>query len=170
MIEKFGYKNIMAVPYIEKVVVNVGFGKLLQDKTKKEKEKLYEPILESLALITAQRPAIREAKKSIAGFKVRKGNPVGAMVTLRGKRMEDFLERLIHVTLPRSRDFEGISLESFDRGGNLTIGIKEHIAFPEILAEKEEKIFGFEITITTAAKIREEGIELLRLLGFPIKS
>lgn len=170
MMEKFGYKNIMAVPGIEKVVVNTGFGRLLAGKAPKEKRAIYKPILEALALIAGQRPALRQAKKSIAGFKIRKGNPVGALVTLRGKRMEDFLERLVHIALPRSRDFEGIKTSSFDREGNLTLGIKEHIAFPEVSAEKEKSIFGFEVVITTGTKNREQGTELLKLLGFPIKT
>ena len=170
MVEKFGYKNVMAVPKIEKVVLNIGIGRLLQDRSQKEKEKIYQPILDCVAQIAGQKPILTTAKKSIAGFKIREGLPVGVKVTLRGKRMEDFLERLVHVALPRSRDFEGIDPKSFDKTGNLTIGIKEHIVFPEISAEREEKIFSFEITITTTAKTREEGTELLRSLGFPIRS
>lgn len=170
MMERFGYKNPMAVPKIEKVVLNVGLGKLLKEKTKKEKEKAYQPILKGLAQLAGQRPVLAGARKSVSGFKIRKGDIVGAKVTLRGKRMEDFLERLIHVAFPRSRDFEGIDQKSFDKEGNLTIGIKEHIIFPEISTEREEKIFGFETTITTTTKTKEEGIELLKLLGFPIKS
>lgn len=170
MQEKFGYQNIMAVPKIEKVVVNTGFGRLLAGKTPKEKQAIYQPILDSLALITSQRPVLQGARKSIAGFKIRKGMPVGAKVTLRGQRMYDFLGRLIHIGLPRSRDFEGIDEKSFDRSGNLTIAIKEHTAFPEIAPEKEKHIWGFEVTVSTSAKTTEQGMELLRLLGFPIKS
>jgi len=170
MMEKLGYKNKMAVPSIEKVVVNTGFGKLISGKTAEEQKKTIEPILEDLSLICGQKPITKKAKKSIAGFKLREGFPVGAAVTLRSKMMYDFLERLIRVALPRSRDFRGIDQKSLDRNGNLTIGIREHIAFPEILPERAKAIFGLEITIVTNAKSREEGTELLRLLGFPIKS
>lgn len=169
MKEKFGYKNVMAVPKIEKVVLNTGFGKILAGKTSEEQKKFTESILLDLSLIAGQRPVLAKAKKSISGFKVRKGQPIGAKVTLRKKRMSDFLERLIHIALPRSRDFRGIELNSFDEKGNLTIGIREHIAFPEILPERTRLNFGLEVTVTTTAKKREEGIELLRLIGFPIK-
>jgi len=170
MMEKFGYRNEMAVPKIKKVVVNTGFGRLVAGKTSEEQKKLETAILEDLALISGQRPILKGAKKSISGFKIRKGMPVGAQVTLRGKRMQDFLERLIHIALPRSRDFRGIAASSFDKEGNLTVAIKEHIAFPEISPEKVKNIFGLEITVVTTAKSREEGIELLKLLGFPIKT
>ena len=170
MMEKFGYRNEMAVPKIKKVVVNTGFGRLVAGKTSEEQKKLETAILEDLALISGQKPILKGAKKSISGFKIRKGMPVGAQVTLRGKRMQDFLERLIHIALPRSRDFRGIDPKSFDPKGNLTLAIKEHIAFPEISPEKVKNIFGLEITVVTTAKSREEGIELLKLLGFPIKS
>jgi large subunit ribosomal protein L5 len=169
MMKRFGYQNPMAVPKIEKVVINTGFGKLTVGKTSEEQKKIQDAILEDLSLICGQRPVLTYAKKSISGFKIRKGLPIGAKVTLRGKRMNDFLERLIHIGLPRSRDFRGINPDSFDRKGNLTLGIQEHIIFPEISPEKVKTIFGFEITIATTAKKREEGIELLRLLGFPIK-
>jgi len=170
MMKKFGYRNKMAVPKIEKVLVNTGFGRLIGGKTSDEQKKIYEAILNDLALITGQRPVLTRAKKSISGFKIRQGLPIGAKVTLRGKRMTDFLERLIHIGLPRSRDFRGIEEKSFDKAGNLTVAIKEHISFPEILPEKVKTIFGFEITVVTTAKKREEGLELLKLLGFPIKS
>ncbi|MBZ9573028.1 50S ribosomal protein L5 [Patescibacteria group bacterium] len=169
MMEKFGYKNKMVVPRIEKVVVNTGFGRLISGKTTEEQKKISDAILEDLSLITGQRPIKTCAKKSISGFKIRKGMPVGVEITLRSQRMYDFLERLIHISLPRSRDFQGIDPKSFDREGNLTIAIKEHIIFPEISPEKVKNMFGFEITVVTTAKNREEGIELLRLLGFPIK-
>jgi len=167
--EKFGYKNIMAVPKIEKVVVNVGFGKLCSGKTSNERREIQKAISSDLALITGQQPYLTKAKKSISSFKLRQGDFIGAMVTLRGQRMYDFLERLIHVGLPRSQDFRGISSRSIDQKGNLTIGIKEHIIFPEILPEKARIIFGFEVTVVTKAKTKEEGLELLKLLGFPIK-
>jgi len=169
MRQKFGYSNTMAVPKIKKVVINTGFGKLVAGKTTEEQKKIQDAILEDLALICGQRPILTRAKKSISGFKIRQEMPVGARVSLRGKRMNDFLERLIHIGLPRSRDFRGIDQKSFDRKGNLTIGIREQITFPEILPEKVKTIFGFEITIVTNTESKEEGIALLRLLGFPIK-
>jgi len=170
MIEKFGYRNEMAIPKIEKVVINTGFGRISAVKTNEEQKKIADSILNDLSLICGQKPVLTRAKKSISSFKIRKDLPIGAKVTLRRKKMYDFLERLIHITLPRSRDFRGISPSSFDRKGNLTIGIREHIAFPEISPEKTKLNFGFEIIIATTAKTREEGIELLKLLGFPIKS
>jgi large subunit ribosomal protein L5 len=170
MIEKFGFKNKMAVPKIEKVVINTGFGKLLSEKTSKEREEIQNFILDELALISGQRPVLIKARKSISGFKVKKGLPIGAKVTLRKKRMYDFLERLINVGLPRCRDFWGIAEDSIDKNGNLTIGIKEHTAFPEISPEKAKFIFGFEITIVTTAKDRKMAIELFKLMGFPMKT
>jgi len=170
MMKKFGYKSAMAVPKIEKVIINTGFGKLVVGKTSDEQKKIRESILNDLALICAQKPILTLAKKSVSAFKIKKGMPLGAKVTLRKKRMFDFLERLIHIALPRSRDFQGIDPQAFDKRGNLTIGIKEQIAFPEVSPEKAKQIFGFEITICTNAKSREEGIELLKLMGFPIKS
>ena len=170
MMEKFGYRNKMAVPKIEKVVINTGFGRLVSGKTSEEQKKIQDTVLQDLSLISGQRPVLTRAKKSISGFKTREGQVIGAAVTLRGKKMSDFLERLIHIAFPRLRDFRGIEINSFDKKGNLTIGLREHIAFPEILPEKAKNIFGLEITIVTTAKSREEGIELLKLLGFPIKS
>lgn len=170
MKEKFGYKSPMAVPRIKKVTVNTGFGRLVAGKTSEEQKKIYTGILEDLTLICGQRLVLTEAKKSISGFKTRKGMPIGAMVTLRGRKMYDFLERVINIALPRSRDFRGIELKSFDKKGNLTVPIKEHIVFPEVLPEKIKTIFGFEITVVTTSKNREEGIELLKLMGFPIKN
>ncbi len=169
MMEKFGYKNKMAVPRIEKVVINTGFGKQITGKTSEERKRFQDNILENLSLISGQKPVLKKAKKSISSFKIREGQVIGAAVILRKKKMFDFLERLIHIVLPRVRDFRGIALESFDKKGNLTIGIREQIVFPEILPEKAKNIFGLEITVATNAKSREEGIELLRLLGFPIK-
>lgn len=170
MKEKFGYKNDMAVPKIKKVVVNCGFGRMITGKTSKEQEKIKEHIFKNLALVTGQRPQGRGAKKSISSFKLRKGMTVGAQVSLGGKRMYDFLERLIWLVLPRTRDFKGISGNLVDQQGNLTIGFKEYTPFPEATIEKEKGIFGLEVTVVTTAKNKEEGIELLKLLGFPIKS
>lgn len=170
MMTKFGYKNSMAVPRIEKVVVNTGFGRLVSGKTSDEQKKVFTAVLDDLSLICGQKPILTKAKKAIAAFKTRKGMPIGTMITLRGNRMYDFLERVINIALPRSRDFRGIEQKSFDKKGNLTISIKEHIVFPEILPEKIKNIFGFEITVVNTSKTRESGIELLKLLGFPIKS
>lgn len=169
MMEKFSHKNKMAVPKIEKVLVNTGFGKLVSGKTSKEQEGIINSILEDFALICGQKPILTKAKKSIAGFKIRKGIPIGTKVTLRKKMMYDFLERLINIVLPRSRDFQGIETSSFDKKGNLTIGIKEQIDFPEVSPERTKNIFSLEVTVVTASKKREEGVELLKLLGFPIK-
>jgi len=169
MMKKFGYKNKMAVPKIGKVLINVGFGKLISEKTGDEQKKIQQAVLEDLAQITGQRPVFTTAKKSISGFKIRKGMPIGAKATLRRGKMYDFLERLINIALPRSRDFWGIPADSVDKNGNLTIGIREHIAFPEISPEKVKFIFGFEVSVVTTAKNKEEGLELFRLMGFPIK-
>lgn len=169
MIERFNYKNAMAVPKIEKVVVNTGFGRLISGKTSDEQKKIQNFILEELSLICGQRPVFKRAKKSISSFKIREGMEIGAAVTLRNKRMFDFLERLIHIAFPRTRDFQGIDQKCFDKKGNLTTGIKEHISFPEISPERAKNIFGLEITVVTNTKTREEGIELLKLMGFPIK-
>lgn len=170
MKEKFGYKSVMAVPKIEKVVVNIGFGRIIVGKGKDEQRKFYEAILSDLALITGQKPVLTKAKKSISTFKLRKGMPIGSKVVLRRKKMYDFLERLINIVLPRSRDFRGIKESSIDKQGNLTIGIKEHIIFPEISPEKTRNIFGLEIIVAATTKSKEEGLELFKLLGFPIKS
>jgi len=169
MKEKFGYKNNMAVPRIEKVVVNTGFGRLVSGKSQKDSEKIYKEILDALTLIVGQKPVLTKSKKSISGFKLRDGTPIGAKITLRGQKMYDLLERLVFIVLPRTRDFAGLEPSSVDKGGNLTIGIKEHIIFPEISPEKAKKIFGLEITVVNSAKTKEQGLELFRLLGFPIK-
>lgn len=170
MVQKFGYRSVMAVPRVEKVVLNTGFGKLIAGKTGDESKKILEAIVKDLSHISGQHATLAKARASIAGFKVRQGMPIGAKVTLRGARMHDFLDRLIHIILPRSRDFRGLHSTSFDKNGNLSIGISEHIFFPEILPEKARNIFGLEVTITTKAKTKEEGVELLRLMGFPIKN
>ena len=169
MMKKFGYKNKMAVPKIKKVVINSGFGKMISGKTADEHKKIQENILNDLTLITGQRAIFTKAKKSIASFKIRQGMLIGSMVTLRKKKMFDFLDRLIHIVIPRTRDFQGFKLKSFDKTGNLTIAVKEHIVFPEIMPEKTKFIFGLEVIVNTTAKNKEEGIELLKLLGFPIK-
>lgn len=148
---------------ILKVTLNMGIGKLLKDP------KAVERAREDLGRIAGQKPKIAPAKKSIASFKIREGMPVGFVATLRGKRMEDFLKRLISIALPRTRDFRGISPSAVDRQGNLTIGIREHTVFPEISAEHASDLFGFEVTVTTNAGNRERGLALFKSLSFPIR-
>ncbi len=161
--KKFGYKNDLAVPKLNKVVVNVGFGRHTKEKDYIEK------VESSLARITGQRSVPTKAKKSISAFKVRQGMTIGAMVTLRGQRMYDFVEKLIHVSFPRIRDFRGISERQVDREGNLTVGFREHLAFPEIRADEVDNVHGLEVTVVTTTKTQEEGLELLKLMGFPFK-
>lgn len=163
MQKKFGIENVMAVPRIEKVVINVGIGKVAKD------EKFIEKVVRDLGLLSGQKPVFRKAKKSISGFKSREGMNIGLVVTLRGKRMYDFVDRLIHVALPRSKDFRGIEQKNFDKSGNLNLGLREHSIFPEIHYESLKDIFGLEVTVVTTARNRERGIELLRLIGFPVK-
>ena len=165
MRDKFGYKNVMAIPKIEKVVVNVGYGR----KAVAKETKAIEKIEQDLVKISGQKAATRQAKQSISGFKVRQGLNVGVMVTLRGRRMYDFIDRLISIALPRSRDFHGLEQKAFDQCGNLNIGIKEQTIFPEVTYESLKDIFPLEVTVVTTAKSKEEGVELLRLIGFPIK-
>ncbi len=159
---KFGYKNDLAVPIIEKVIVNTGTGRFIKD------EKTRKHISQDLSLITGQKPITRLTRKAIAGFKIRAGMPVGLKVTLRSKRMWEFIDRFISLALPRVRDFKGILSKSFDGKGNLTIGLKEHIIFPEIETENIKDIFSLEINVVTTAKTDKEGENLLKLLGFPI--
>ena len=157
-------KNPLVLSKLEKVVINAGTSRALKD------EKFLEIVMRDLALITGQKPKSTLAKKSIANFKIRKGMAVGAMVTLRGSKMADFINRLVNMALPRTRDFRGIDIKSIDNSGNLTIGIKEHIVFPEVPAEEVRNIFGFEITMVVKAKNRNEAMALYKSLGFPIKT
>ncbi len=169
MMEEFGYKNPMAVPKIEKITVNSGFGRITSLKTSTDKQKLVENVFQILSLITGQKPALRKARVSVSSFKLRKGMPIGAKVTLRGERMYEFLEKMIWLVLPRSRDFRGIPLKSLDGQGNLTIGLKDYSPFLETKISKDKSLFGLEIIITTTAKNNEEGRRLLSLLGFPFQ-
>ncbi len=169
MQDKFQYGNKMAVPKIIKVIINTGFGKIVSPKTKDEQKRFNEYVVENISLIAGQRPVLTTARKSISSFKLREGNIIGAKVTLRGKKMYDFLEKLINNVMPRVRDFRGISTKIIDKNGNMNLGIKEHIVFPEISPEKSPVILGLQITIVTNAKSREEGIELFKLLDFPMK-
>ena len=161
--KELGVKNILALPKIEKVVINIGLGRTLKD------EKFLDIVMRDIALIAGQKPKTTLAKKSIANFKTRKGMVIGATVTLRGQRMYDFISRLINIALPRTRDFRGINVKSLDKNGNLTIGVKEHIVFPEIKGEEVRNIFGFEITVVVKAKNKEEAVALYKAIGFPIK-
>jgi large subunit ribosomal protein L5 len=162
LMERFGYKNRMAVPRLKLVSVNVGMStNLLKDP------KIPETVEATLTRITGQKPVKTLAKKSIASFKVRQGQNIGMKVTLRGARMWHFLEKLIHVTLPRVRDFRGISAKLVDKQGNLSMGFKEYIAFPEIRSDEIEKLHGVQVTVNSTAKSREEGLELFKLMGFP---
>ena len=161
MMKRFGYKNIMEVPKLEKIVVNMGVGEAIQDI------KNLESAEQELALITGQRPVRRRAKQAISAFKLRKGNPVGCSVTLRGDRMYEFLERLINVAIPRIRDFRGLPTKSFDGRGNHSMGVVEHIIFVELDYDKVHKIRGLNITTVTTAKTDEEAQMLLRLFGMP---
>jgi len=164
LIETFEYKNVMEVPKLEKIVLNMGLGEAISNM------KLLDSAVEELTIISGQKPVITRAKKSIASFKLRAGMPIGCMVTLRRKRMYDFLNRLVNVALPRVRDFRGISGKALDRKGNYSMGIKEHIIFPEIDYDKIDRIKGLNITIVTSAKNDEEGKELLKLLGMPLRN
>jgi len=163
MMEKFSYTNKLAVPKIDKIVVNVGLGEA------KENNKAMEACLGDIALITGQKPVPTLARKSVANFKLREGMPIGVKTTLRGDKMYSFLDRVISVALPRVRDFQGVSGEAFDGRGNYTLGIKEQIIFPEISYEKIDKIRGMNVIIVTTAKSDEEAHELLRLFGMPYK-
>ncbi len=161
MTEKFGYANVMEVPKIEKITLNMGVGEGSQDKKK------VQTAAAEMELIAGQKPVITKAKKSIAQFKLREGMPIGCKVTLRRERMYEFLDRLITVAMPRIRDFRGLNAKSFDGRGNYAMGLKEQIIFPEISYDQIEKVRGMDIIVTTTAKTDEEARELLRLFGFP---
>lgn len=161
MMKKFGYKNKMAVPKIEKVVVNMGLGEA------KDNAKVIEHATGDMAVITGQKPVVTKAKKSISAFKLRAGMPVGCKVTLRGEKMFSFVDRLINVSIPRVRDFRGVSPDAFDGRGNYTLGIKEQLIFPEISFDKIDKLRGMEVVFVTTAKTDEEARELLSLFGMP---
>ncbi len=163
LVKEFGYKNVMAVPKIEKVAVNIGLGEATQNA------KLMDGAVNELGQIAGQKPVITKAKKSIAAFKLREGMAIGTMVTLRGDRMYEFLDRLMNVALPRVRDFRGVSAKSFDGRGNYTLGVKDQLIFPEIDYNKVEKVKGMNISITTTAKSDAEGLALLKLMGMPFR-
>ena len=161
--KQFGYKTIMQVPRIEKITLNMGVGEAISDK------KLLENAAADMAAISGQKPLITKARKSVAGFKIREGYPIGCKVTLRGERMWEFLERLICISMPRIRDFRGVSAKSFDGRGNYSMGVREQIIFPEIDYDKVDKVRGLDITITTSANTDEEGRALLAAFNFPFR-
>jgi large subunit ribosomal protein L5 len=162
--EEFQYTNVMAVPKLEKIVLNVGVGEAIQDK------KVLDTIVANMALITGQQPVTTKAKKSISNFKLREGMPIGCKVTLRGRIMFEFLDRLITLALPRTRDFQGVPDKSFDGRGNYTMGIKEHTIFPEIDTDKVTKLHGMDVTFVTTAETDEEAYALLKHFGMPFKN
>ena len=161
MIKKFGYKNIMEVPKLDKIVVNMGVGEA------KENAKLLESAAKDLEIITGQKPVLTKAKKSVANFKIREGLAIGCKVTLRGERMYEFLDRLVNLALPRVRDFRGVNPNAFDGRGNYALGIKEQLIFPEIEYDKVDKVRGMDVIVVTTAKTDEEARELLRLFNMP---
>lgn len=163
LMEKFNYKSVMQVPKVEKIVINMGVGDAVQNP------KNLDMAVEELSLITGQKPVVTRAKKSIAGFRLREGMPIGCKVTLRGERMYDFLDKLVSVSLPRVRDFRGVSKNAFDGRGNYTLGIKEQLIFPEIDYDKVSKVRGMDIVIVTTANTDEESRELLAQLGMPFR-
>ncbi|MFW5980652.1 MAG: 50S ribosomal protein L5 [Halanaerobiaceae bacterium] len=161
--DKFEYENIMDVPKVEKVVVNVGIGDAKEDPN------LLDSVVEDISKITGQKPVVTRAKKAVANFGIREGMPIGVKATLRGEKMNEFLYKLINAALPRIRDFRGVSAESFDGRGNYSLGISEHVVFPEVSVEESEKVHGLEVTIVTSAETDEEAFELLRLMGMPFR-
>jgi large subunit ribosomal protein L5 len=163
LMNKFNYKSVMEVPQLEKIVINMGVGDAVQNS------KALDSAVEELALISGQKPMITRAKKSIAGFRLREGMPIGAKVTLRGERMYEFLQKLVSVSLPRVRDFRGISKKAFDGRGNYTLGVKEQLIFPEINYDKVSKVRGMDIVIVTTSNTDEEARELLAQLGMPFQ-
>ena len=161
MTKKFGYKNVMQVPKLDKIVINMGIGEA------KENSKVLDAAMAELEIISGQKPVITRAKKSIASFKLREGQAIGCKVTLRGERMYEFLDKLISISLPRVRDFRGISKNAFDGRGNYTLGVKEQLIFPEISYEKVTKVRGMDIVVVTTANTDEEAFTLLELIGMP---
>ncbi|HHT9108019.1 MAG TPA: 50S ribosomal protein L5 [Candidatus Wunengus sp. YC64] len=164
LIKKFNYKNKLSLPKLQKIVVNMGVGRAVDNK------KLIEEAMKHLTIVTGQKPLVTVAKKAIAGFKLRKGQAIGCKVTLRGKRMFEFLDRLISIVLPRIRDFRGISPKAFDGRGNYTLGLTEQIVFPEITIESVEFVQGMDITMVISGNSNEQSCELLKLLGMPFRS
>lgn len=164
MMDKFAYKNVMEIPKVEKIIINMGVGEAVANP------KVLDAAISDLTMISGQKPVVTRAKKSIAAFKLRQGMPIGTKVTLRGERMYHFLDKLVNVALPRVRDFRGVSPKAFDGRGNYALGMKEQLIFPEISYDKIDKIRGMDIVIVTTAKTDEEARELLKLLGMPFSA
>jgi large subunit ribosomal protein L5 len=164
LLKEFGYDNIMRVPQVNKLVINIGMGEAISNA------KAMDNAVRDITDITGQRPVVTKAKRSIASFKLRQGMPIGVMVTLRGQRMWDFLDKLVNVALPRLRDFQGVSPDSFDGRGNYTLGLKEQLVFPEVDYDKIDKVRGMEVTVVTTARNDEEGRRLLQMLGMPFRN
>lgn len=164
MIKEAGFTNIMAVPRVEKIVINMGVGKAAEDKNR------INSAVKDLAAITGQQPIVTKARQSVAGFKLRQGQVIGCKVTLRGKRMYEFLDRLVSMAIPRIKDFRGLSRKSFDRAGNYTIGLSEQVVFPEVTVDKVEHIQGMDITLVIRAKKPEDSLEMLKRMGLPFAS
>ncbi len=164
LMKEFAYKSVMQVPKLEKIVINMGLGEAIQNV------KILDSAEEEIMVITGQKPVITKAKKSIASFKLRQGMPIGCMVTLRRERMYEFLDRLMNISLPRVRDFKGVSGKAFDGRGNYSLGVKDQLIFPEINYDKVEKVKGLNISIVTTAKTDEEGKSLLKLMGMPFRN
>lgn len=162
--DRFGYKNVMQVPSLNKIVINMGVGEASTDS------KAIDAAVNDMTIISGQKPVVTRAKKSIAAFKVREGMPIGCKVTLRGERMYEFLDKLVSVALPRIRDFRGVSNKAFDGRGNYTLGVREQLIFPEISYDKVDKVRGMDIVIVTSAKTDEEAHELLKLMGMPFEA
>ena len=163
LVKEFGYRNVMEVPRITKIAINIGLGEAIQNS------KALEAAAGDMAIVTGQKAVITKAKRSVAHFKLREGMPIGVMTTLRGERMWDFLDRLINIVLPRQRDFQGVSTDAFDGRGNYSLGLREQLVFPEINYDKVDKIRGMEITIVTTARSDEEARRLLALMNMPFK-
>jgi large subunit ribosomal protein L5 len=162
--KEFGYDNVMRVPQVHKLVINIGMGEAIANA------KAMDNAVRDITDITGQRPVVTKAKRSIASFKLRQGMPIGVMVTLRGQRMWDFLDKLVNVALPRLRDFQGVSPDSFDGRGNYTLGLKEQLVFPEVDYDKIDKVRGMEVTVVTTARNDEEGRRLLQMIGMPFRN
>jgi len=169
MVDQFDYDSPMAVPRLERVTINTGIGERVKGKSSDKAQEIMDYFLTDVGLIAGQKPVVSKAKKSISGFEIRKGDPAGVKVTLRGDKMNNFLEKLVNVVFPGLRDFRGINPDSVDESGNLTIGIEEHISFPEVPADERDDIFSLQVTVVNTATSYEEGLELFKKLGFPFK-
>lgn len=169
MMKKFDYDSPMAVPRLDKVTLNIGIGEKIKGKSSDKQEEIINYVVRDIGLIAGQKPVVTKAKKSISGFEIRKGDPAGVKVTLRDEKMNNFVEKLVNLVFPGLRDFRGLNPESVDSSGNLTIGIEEHISFPEIPADDRDDILSLEVTITNTAENREEGLQLFKELDFPFQ-